>query len=42
MIIRNFMPEDVFDLYDILGDDIIMENCETVYNFAKTKVLMIL
>lgn len=37
MIIRNFLPEDAFDLQEILGDDETMENCEPAYSFEKTK-----
>lgn len=37
MIIRNFTLEDAADLYDILGDEETMENCEPAYDFAKTK-----
>lgn len=37
MLIRNFIPEDVADLQDILGDDETMENCEPAYSLEKTK-----
>lgn len=37
MVIRNFTPEDALDLYEILGDDETMENCEPPYSFQKTK-----
>lgn len=37
MIIRDFIPEDVADLQETLGDAKTMENCETVYDFEKTK-----
>lgn len=36
MIIRDFTPEDAADLYEILGDDETMENCEPAYDFEKT------
>lgn len=37
MIIRSFTPDDAVDLYDILGDEITMENCEPAYDFEKTE-----
>lgn len=37
MVIRNFMPEDASDLYEILGDEETMKNCEPAYSFEKTK-----
>lgn len=37
MIIRDFLPEDAADLYDILGDGETMENCEPAYDLEKTK-----
>lgn len=37
MLIRDFAPEDVADLHEILGDDETMENCEPAYDFQKTK-----
>lgn len=37
MIIRDFVPEDVADLHEILGDNETMENCEPAYDFKKTK-----
>lgn len=37
MIIRDFTPEDAADLYEILGDDETMENCEPAYSFEKTE-----
>lgn len=36
MLIRDFVPEDAADLYEILGDDETMENCEAAYDFEKT------
>lgn len=36
MIVRDFTPEDAADLYEILGDDETMENCEAAYDFEKT------
>ena len=37
MIVRDFIPEDAADLYEILGDTETMENCEPAYDFEKTK-----
>ena len=37
MIVRDFAPEDVNDLYEILGDEETMKNCEPAYNFEKTQ-----
>lgn len=37
MIIRDFVPGDAADLYEILGDNEAMENCEPAYDFEKTK-----
>lgn len=37
MIIRDFVPGDVVDLYEILGDNETMKNCEPAYDFEKTK-----
>jgi len=37
MIIRDFLHDDVNDLYDILGDREAMLNCEPAYDFEKTK-----
>lgn len=36
MIIRNFTMADLNDVYDILGDDEIMKNCEPAYSIEKT------
>lgn len=40
MIIRNFVPEDAADLYEILGDSETMESCEPAYDFEKTKAFL--
>lgn len=37
IIIRDFAPEDAGDLYEILGDEETMENCEPAYSFEKTE-----
>ena len=37
MLIREFTPEDVEDLHEILGDDETMKLCEPAYNHAKTQ-----
>ncbi|MEN6418766.1 MAG: GNAT family N-acetyltransferase [Clostridiaceae bacterium] len=37
LIIRDFTISDASDLYDILGDDETMKNCEPAYDMAKTK-----
>lgn len=37
MLIRNFVPEDASDLYEILGDEETMRNCEPAYSFEKTE-----
>ncbi len=36
-VIRNFTPEDAKNLYEILGDEETMKNCEPAYGFEKTK-----
>lgn len=36
LILRNFVPEDVSDLYEILGDDDTMKYCEPAYSLEKT------
>lgn len=36
LFIRDFMMDDVKDLYDILGDAEVMKNCEPAYSFEKT------
>lgn len=36
MIIRDFKSEDAKDLYEILGDNETMKNCEPAYTFEKT------
>lgn len=35
MIIRDFSTEDVSDLFDILGDEETMKNCEPAYDIKK-------
>lgn len=37
LTIRNFIPEDAADLYEILGDAQTMQYCEPPYDLAKTK-----
>lgn len=37
MRIRDFVPEDAADLYEILGDEETMAQCEPAYSFEKTK-----
>ena len=37
MIIREFIPQDAADLYEIFGDAETMVNCEPVYDYEKTK-----
>lgn len=36
MVIRDFHVNDVNDMYDILGDDETMRNCEPAYTMEKT------
>lgn len=36
MLIRDYAEDDVNDLYDILGDAEVMENCEPAYDREKT------
>lgn len=36
MIIRDFLPEDVADLHEIIGDSETMKNCEPAYDMKKT------
>lgn len=40
MVIRNFISDDVGDLFEILGDDETMKNCEAAYDFEKTKAFL--
>lgn len=40
MLLRNFVPEDVSDLYEILGDNDTMKYCEPAYSFEKTKAFL--
>lgn len=40
MIIRDFVSEDVTDLHEIFGDNETMENCESAYDFEKTKAFL--
>lgn len=37
MIVRDFKQDDVYDLYEILGDAETMNNCEPAYCFEKTQ-----
>lgn len=37
MLIREFIPNDLDDLYEILGDDETMEQCEPAYSREKTQ-----
>ena len=37
MIVRRFREDDVWDLYEILGDDETMKYCEPAYTFEKTR-----
>ena len=37
MIVRDFTPDDVDDLYEILGDAETMKYCEPAYSFEKTR-----
>lgn len=37
MLIRDFKSEDAEDLFEILGDDETMKNCEPSYDFEKTE-----
>lgn len=37
MTVRDFAPDDVNDLHEILGDAETMQNCEPAYHFEKTQ-----
>lgn len=37
LIIRNFLPNDANDLYEIFGDAETMKNCEPAYDLQKAK-----
>ncbi len=37
LIIRDFLLEDAADLFEILGDDETMKNCEPPYDLVKTE-----
>lgn len=36
MVIRDFVIDDLSDMYEILSDDETMRNCEPAYNIEKT------
>ena len=40
LVIRDFRPEDVHDLHEILGDEETMRNCEPAYDFEKTRTFL--
>lgn len=40
MLIRDFIPEDVYDLHEILGDDETMKGCEAAYELEKTRAFL--
>ena len=40
MSVRDFCLEDVYDLHEILGDAVTMENCEPAYDFGKTRCFL--
>ena len=40
MIVRDFRPDDINDLHEILGDAETMQNCEPAYNFEKTRLFL--
>lgn len=37
LLLRYFVPEDALDLYEILGDNETMQNCEPPYSLDKTR-----
>ena len=37
LLVRDFLMDDASDLYEILGDEETMKNCEPAYDFEKTK-----
>lgn len=37
LFVRDFLMDDVSDLYEILGDEETMKYCEPAYDFEKTK-----
>ena len=40
MLVREFQPDDVNDLHEILGDAETMENCEPAYDLEKTQTFL--
>lgn len=40
LTVRDFVPEDAPDLWEIFGDDETMENCEPAYTMEKTKTFL--
>ena len=40
MIIRDFNADDGSDLYEILGDNETMQNCEPAYDYPKTQAFL--
>ncbi len=37
LLVREFLMDDASDLYEIIGDEETMKNCEPAYDFEKTK-----
>ena len=37
LLLRDFVPEDAADLYEILGDEETMKYCEPVYDMVRTE-----
>lgn len=40
MLIRDFTPEDVYELHEILGDEETMKGCEAAYELEKTRAFL--
>lgn len=38
LIVRDFNASDIGDLYEILGDEETMKNCESAYDFEKRSI----
>ena len=40
ILVREFQPDDVYDLHEILGDAETMANCEPAYDLEKTQTFL--
>ena len=40
LILREYIPSDITDLFEIFSDPVVMHNCESPYNFEKTQQML--